>query len=74
MSKAFKMFCYCFCETFKPGQKGDSVPERVNPRTYRARVGDDHAFAFFCVFLPLKFFPLKHIGNLLFGNQSFAAP
>lgn len=48
--------------------------ECASTRTYRSRVGDNHAFAFFCIFLPLEFFPLKHVGNLLLGNEGFAAP
>ena len=67
------MFCYRFCKTLKPETKVIQSLT-VNTSTYRSRVGDNHAFAFFRIFLPLKFFPLKHIGNLLFGNQGFATP
>ena len=46
---------------------------RASPRTHRPRVGNDHAFALLCVFLPLELLPLEHVGNLLLGHQSLAA-
>lgn len=42
--------------------------------SYRSGVGNDHAFAFFCILLPLQLLPLKHISNLLFRHQGFATP
>lgn len=42
-------------------------------RTYHARARHDHPFAFLCVLLPLKLFPLQHVGNLLFWHQRFVA-